>query len=401
VLVVCGLYTWIGFILSIITLILVSRRGLAPALFTAGTVLGLFTLQPGELIESVFKTFVDPAILLLALVVGLISVIGGLLEDSGLMESLVRGLGLNRRVLTGLSPAMIGLLPIPGGALFSAPIVEKTTEEADNKLKASINVWFRHIIYLVYPLGPTLIVSAKMAGLSVYRVIPHLLPFFLVTILLGHIFFIRKIGDKTKKEGFHPEKVLPPLAVILLAPTIDYSFKKIFFLPFEEIATLIAILTSLALTLFLVGSKTSFLWRASLKMKPWKFFMIIIGMFVYLNIFKASGTPEQIAGLTISEEFLCIAISFLLGFSTGTIQVPISIVLPIYLTKFGGGQIEPNIFATTYFSVFLGYLVSPVHPCVVLTSEYFKTKVLDILKTMLPLITIALTTTLIAAILTT
>lgn len=394
------MYIWVAFLLSITTLILVSRRGLAPALFTAGAVLGFFTLDPKKLFEIVFGTLLDPSVLLLALVVGLISVIGGLLEESGLMESLVKGLGLNRRVLTGFSPAMVGLLPMPGGALLSAPIVEKTAEKVDKVLKASVNVWFRHILYLVYPLGPTLIVSAKIAGLSVYRVIPPLIPFFLFTTILGYIFFMRKIEDKTKKGGFQPEKVLPPLAVILLAPTLDFLLKKIFLFSIEETATLIAVSTGLMLTLFLSGQEKNFLWRTSLKMKPWKFFLIIIGMFIYLNIFKASGTPEQIAGLAIPKEFLCVAISFLLGFSTGTIQVPISIVLPIYLTKFGGGQIEPNIFAATYFSVFLGYLVSPVHPCIVVTSEYFKTSVSNILKTMLPPLLIGLTTTLIVTIIT-
>ncbi|MFP4522582.1 MAG: DUF401 family protein, partial [Fibrobacterota bacterium] len=44
-------------------------------------------------------------------------------------------------------PALIGLLPMPGGAVFSAPLVDSCDEEktVSPLLKTKINYWFRHV----------------------------------------------------------------------------------------------------------------------------------------------------------------------------------------------------------------------------------------------------------------
>ena len=71
---------------------------------------------------------------------------------------------------------------------------------------------------------------------------------------------------------------------------------------------------------------------------------------------------------------------------------PAGIVIPMFLTKFG--SISPIIFAITYFSMFLGYVMTPVHPCVSLTAEFFKVDIKDFLKITLPPAILALTTSL-------
>ena len=58
-------------------------------------------------------------------------------------------------------------------------------------------------------------------------------------------------------------------------------------------------------------------------------------MFLFLNIFKASETSRVIADASFSKVFLVVGIGALLGFATGRVQVPISILLPIYLAQFG------------------------------------------------------------------
>ncbi|NIU83197.1 MAG: DUF401 family protein, partial [Candidatus Thorarchaeota archaeon] len=92
----------------------------------------------------------------------------------------------------------------------------------------------------------------------------------------------------------------------------------------------------------------------------------------------------------ISAEILCVVVAFLLGFGTGRIVTPAGIVIPMFLTKFG--SISSITFAITYFSMFLGYVMTPVHPCVSLTAEFFKVNTKDFLKVMLPPTLIALAT---------
>jgi len=116
---------WIGFSLAILLLLVISRRSLALGMAAAAVVLALFTLSPSQMGEALVTTFADPSILLLALTVGLIPMIGGTLEVTGEMERLVANMRIGVKPFLALSPALLGMLPMPGGALLSAPLVER------------------------------------------------------------------------------------------------------------------------------------------------------------------------------------------------------------------------------------------------------------------------------------
>ncbi len=60
-----------------------------------------------------------------------------------------------------LSPALFGMLPMPEGALLSAPMVDRFGENIDDSKKVIINVWFKHYLVFIYPLG-ALLPTTKM-----------------------------------------------------------------------------------------------------------------------------------------------------------------------------------------------------------------------------------------------
>ena len=122
--------------------------------------------------------------------------------------------------------------------------------------------------------------------------------------------------------------------------------------------------------------------------KSWNFALMMVGIITFLNVFTVSGVPELIADIDITPGILCVVIGFLLGFGTGRIVTPIGMIIPFFLSKFG--PISPLIFAFSYFSIFLGYVLSPVHPCVSLSVEFFKTGIKDFLKVTMPPTLIAL-----------
>ena len=55
-----------------------------------------------------------------------------------------------------------------------------------------------------------------------------------------------------------------------------------------------------------------------------------------------------------------------------------SIIVPIYVA--GAAAVTPGLFALIYVAVFFGYMISPVHPCLVVTSEYFHVPVREIIR---------------------
>ncbi len=375
---------WFGFIVALAALLIISRWSLWIAMFSAALILAFITI-PNDPFSILVETLMDPSVLLLGLAVTIIPIIGGIMNRSGLMDSLVCNMRIGRKPFLMFSPALVGMLPMPGGALLSAPLIQKGSKGITNVDKVAINVWYRHALYLVYPLSTSLIVGAKIAGLDIYEAIVYLTPFFLLLLVVGYIFFIRKAAGKMDyRKAFSFAGLMLPMLIILIAPVLDFILLNTWKPEIRETSLLLAVLVSLALSLYL-GKMTPRKFKFIISdMRPWKYGLIVVGMFVFLNIFIASGAPEAISVLTPSKVMLCVVVGFMLGLTTGRIQLPISIIVPIYLTNFMVAAVEPMAFAITYFSIFLGYLISPIHPCNTVSLEYFKVSLKDFFKAIWP-----------------
>lgn len=371
---------WFGFFLSLGLLLLIARKSLWLGLGVAAYVLGMFSLSFEELWQQSFITLTDPSILLLALSVGVIPMIGGAMERGGLMDDLVENLPMKRKSFMAFTSAFIGLLPIPGGALLSAPLIDRGGETVPNETKTAINVWFRHVFLLIYPLG-ALLATTRMANLNLYSVILYLLPGFSLMLLLGYLLFLKKItGDNEVPSPINLKKLAIPIAVIILAPIIHFALITLFKKILQEIPLLLGVSLSLILAFFFGNLGWKDCIAIAKKMKPWNFSLIIIGMFLFLNIFKASETSRVIAEASFSKVFLVVGIAALLGFATGRVNVPISILLPIYFAQYGSQAMTPFVFAVMFFAAYQGYVISPVHPCVSVSLEFFHTELRDFYK---------------------
>ncbi len=368
---------WIGFIISLLAILFVARRSLPLALFCGALILGFFTLPVQMTLQLIWRTVIDPSVLLLGLAMGFIPMIGGAMKESGRMDDLVNNMRIGKKGVMALAPAMMGLLPMPGGALLSAPILEKGGVGVRDDLKVAINDWFRHLFVLIYPLSSALIASAKIVNLNVYNAALYLLPTFAFALLLGYMFLLRKVHGRIDYEDpFSLKGLLVPLAIVLVAPVLDFSLKRFFHLPVKELATLIGVATAFGISILVSQSRLNVL-RIARKMKAWNFTLIIIGMFIFLNIFRASNAASLIGSIPLPPLTLCVVAGFALGVATGRIILPSSIILPVYLTH---SAITPITFAVTYSSIFFGYVISPVHPCVGVSLEYFKVQMKDFLK---------------------
>ena len=368
--------TWMGFLISLAGILIISKRNLPLALTSGAVILGLFTLPLRVVLDRFVYTLTDPSIILLALAMGVIPIIGGTMRESGQIDSLVNNLRVSKRFLMAFSPALMGLLPMPGGALLSAPILERGGEGVADDLKAAANNWFRHLFLLLYPLCPALIVSAEIAGLDVYEAIIYLSPGFILALVLGYTFFLRRVhGNLAFSESFSWSGLIIPLIVILSAPVLDFVLKRIFSM--GTLATVVGVTIALSLSIALSRKKLD-LKRIAVGMKPWNFSLIIVGMFFYLHVFLESDVRNLIATLPLSPLILSITAGFLLGFVTGRVQLPASIILPVYLAT--ADHITPFIFALIYTSIFFGYVISPVHPCLVVTCEYFHVPIKHLIK---------------------
>lgn len=358
---------WIGFLTSLAAILVISRKNLALGLACGAITLGLFALSPGLLWDRILFTLTQPSVILLTLAMGVVPLIGGTMKESGQVDDLVNNLRIKKRYLLAVSAALMGLLPMPGGALLSAPILEKGGQGVKTDLLCAINNYFRHLFILIYPLCPALIVSAQITGLDVYYAILYLLPGFAIALVLGYIFFLRRVnGRQDYTESFSWFRLFIPLIVIFSAPVLDFTLKRLFSL--GALATLIGVTVGLSLSCALSPNRIN-LKKIAMHMKPWNFALIILGMFLYLHIFQESDAGQIISELPFPPLILSVTAGFLLSLLTGRVQLPASIIFPVYLATVD--HVSLFMFALIYIAIYFGYIISPIHPCLVVTCEYF------------------------------
>ncbi len=80
---------------------------------------------------------------------------------------------------------------MPGGAIFSAPMVKTVSEDMQirNSDRAVVNYWFRHVWELCWPLYPGLILTVGLADIPIIDFISKSWPGTPVMLLTGWFFF--------------------------------------------------------------------------------------------------------------------------------------------------------------------------------------------------------------------
>ncbi|MGQ9699709.1 MAG: hypothetical protein ACUVQS_01340 [Candidatus Bipolaricaulaceae bacterium] len=111
---------WVGFGLSLTLPLGLARFSVFGSIFLGALVFGIFSLSLGEVLAVLGHVLGDLGVM--ALAVGFIPLIGAALEKGGWFGSLLA-------LIPGGVPARFGLLPVPGGALLSAPFLEKAGGE--------------------------------------------------------------------------------------------------------------------------------------------------------------------------------------------------------------------------------------------------------------------------------
>ena len=230
----------------------------------------------------------------------------------------------------------------------------------------------------MYPMSSALIISSEISNLSMYVVLPYLAIYAFVAIILGYLTFLRKVPSKNSydEDGEFKEFFIP-LTILLVAPIIDFILRTTLAMK-SEYSVMLGVLSSLLILVIYKKPESDNVLKTVKKMKPWEFFFLIIAIYFYLYIFMDSGLAGLIAGTQLDKLVLYVGIPFFLGFVTGRVMTPVAILFPIYIAKLG--FLTPVFFASTYVAIFMGYIISPVHPCLVVTADYFHVEVTDIIK---------------------
>ncbi len=306
--------------------------------------------------------------------------IAGVLKETGVLDDITKGLmSINVKFASLAIPALIGLIPMPGGALVSAMMTYNLYFN-DLKLERNrasfLNYWFRHIWVPTWPLYQAIILTAALLQTTVYDIIKYTYPAALSGILVGVIYSLY-IEKNTGLEGHVNGKKL------------DF-FKHTWI--FIEIAVLALILKiDISITLFitllsiiLVYKPNKKAWKQGLKtaLDP-KLLLIIFLAMIFREFIVSSGAANQmymiLRGYNINESLVAFIIPFSLGIATAGefvfAAIAFPILLQILLTPNG---INPITLLMGFTGGWIGVMLSPAHLCIVLTVEHFKA---DIVRT--------------------
>ncbi len=361
---------WIAFLIVISLIMIFSKKELGIILSIATLIFAILTQV--NLLDSLITVFSNPSNIILILIVVLIPILGGIMDDSGLMMELVQKMDVSKKVSFIIGPAFFGLLPVPGGALMSAPIVDQIDKDLHPNKKIAINVWYRHALLLIYPISPILIIGSLLTGISIYLIVVAMIIPFIIMSLIGYLTLLRSVDKEREAHERDLKRVARNFSPILIAPVIDFLGRTFFNLDSPEIFLLIGLFISVWVSIMIAKMPLSRVKEVAKKMKIWRFPLVMFAILWFLTVFVNSGLPEDIGALKLPF-IVFIFLGFFLGFTTGRVQVSFSILIPIYLIQNGITTMILMEFVFLYCGTFLGYLITPIHPCLAYSINYFKT----------------------------
>ncbi|MFW6122316.1 MAG: DUF401 family protein [Petrotogales bacterium] len=284
--------------------------------------------------------------------------------DSKKFTSAIKEIFPNPKVSISLMPALIGLLPMPGGAMFSAPMVKDISDDTNNistKDALATNYWFRHSMEYFWPLYPAIIIVASMANVSLRSIVVYMLPVGLAAIITGYLLLIRSV-PKIKVEKSSILQLLFsswPIVVVII------------FVILNQPGWLVVMLTSI-IYLFTKNNRS----KAFLGvLNKWKTFFLLLSVFYFKSFVENTSVhdfmSEELISWSIPTILVMMVLPFIMGQMTGITQGAVGLSFPLVMSMASeGSSLSVAILAYTF--AVAGVLLSPVHLCIVLTINYFR-----------------------------
>jgi uncharacterized protein len=374
------------------------RVTLSLSLLVGALLLGVWmNLGFGALLRSVQESAGSLQTITLFLVVGSILVMSRLMKSTGHLDRIVSSfstLSRDARVTGSVMPALIGLLPMPGGALFSAPMVDTAFCEriTSREAKTVVNYWFRHIWEYWWPLYPGVVLAVALLEVETWKFMAFMAPMTLVSVLAGIFFILRPLGrgssqpkDALSFTGIRPFlwEIMPILIVILVILIFAGATQALNLnglrVRLPGGVSILSGLVASTLWVYLVNGaspgqfRTALLDRGILSM-----LLLVAAIMVFKGIMEDSLAVTEIRNELMAYRIPLILIVLVMPFLSGLITgiaigfvgTSFPLIIPIFQT--------PDTFhyllwaSLAYTFGYMGMMLSPVHLCFLVSKDYFK-----------------------------
>ena len=373
----------LGISVSIVIIILLLRLrvDLGVSLFAGAALIGLFS---GLGLEKTFVTLLLACVKVptvrLVFVIILIMLLAELASQYGYLEIFTRALEKlisDRRINMCLIPAFGGLLPMPGGAMWSAPLVNSVAGEGEisPEERTFINYWFRHVWEYVLPVYPGVVVASAILSFPIERVIVAQAPLSAAAIVGGIIVLLSRI----KKGPADAEKRRPAARdfLDLLSGIWPFAFVIALVVGFKA-DLLVVLVVTIVLIAFLKKTRPRNMAHLARRAFSVSTLTLVLGVMAFKEVMEVgkvvSVFPGLLASLRVPDAAVLFVVPMLVGLLTGITQAFVGVTFPVVMPFILSASSPASAAALAYAGGFLGVLLSPVHLCLVLTYQYFKAR---------------------------
>lgn len=388
-------------VVGLIVFLIRKKWNLGYIMILASLLLGvLFRLRVKDIILNVVVAIIDPMTLKLFGIIVLVFLLSGVLRKIESLKDIVDSLQKlvkDHRLILAFIPAFLGLIPMPAGAMFSAPMVNEVASRMNLQAeeKTFINYWFRHIWELIWPLYPSIILFSALLEVEIREIVKVQFPLTIALFIIGLVWEQRNIKrniieNTNRKDVFFNMKKLFLGTWPILLIAVFVLFVKLDFL----ISLSIVILSLILLNRYKIKVKDiKDIIKSDLDLN---ILFLIAGIMIFQRMLEATGIiiiiPEFFTGLGIPRLVVLFIIPFLVGILTGissaTVGICFPVLLPFMVVK---NEVNLNYAMFANVGAYIGMMISPVHLCLVVTKDYFKADLAKIYKLLaLPLLIIIL-----------
>jgi len=370
----------LALLLSIVLVLVLLRFKLppGPAVFVGSIALSLAVLPAAQLPLIMLDALKDPSTLRLLGIVICALTMSRLMEIRGMLVQLANALeSIGPKLAVHVAPVAIGLMPLPGGAVVSAAALKELVRRLGlNAEQATyINFWFRHLCEFATPVYPGVIMAGVFLSVPLSFVLLHLAPVWILMLIFGTIVSWRILrqavpegdGDST------PTNVLVQLfrsawPVMLVFGLVIAGIDAV---P-AFLVTVFALILQQRMPLHEVESGVKY------GLEP-KILFLLYAVMLYKGVVDTSGAAhalfDQMQVMGMPHAIILILLPMLIGVSTGLSSAMVGISIPL-LTPFiaPGGVVDGAALLLAYGAGGMGYLLSPLHLCLVLSAEYYQAR---------------------------
>lgn len=404
---------------AVIIYLINQKRPLAVAMLAASFIVLLSSGNgPIRMAKIIWGALVHRDTIDLVLIVATITALASLLQKFRFFDEMVLALRKilpNDKITLMFIPGLVGCMPMTGGAIVSAPMVDGLGAEIglNRRRRSAANLIFRHSWYFVFPFMPTFILAARLSGIEIYDLISIQWPLTAVMLGAGYYFILSKGHNnragretpdrkRTKREvsstgdEADPGQLTLPAAFwkfILYGSPIILGLTLTIGLGWH-LALALALGMALALAIrrtedsdFSTGSVPQLI-LTGIDYK-------IVAAMASIMIFRASvdqtttftGLMQNMLEWGVPLYLIAGTLATLVGYVSASHSSTLAVILPIISPVINATGKNMTVYVMLIYAfAFLTYLISPLHLCQILTNRYFDVTLSDVYRVYWPVV---------------